>query len=171
MSIRPELTVAAVVERGGQFLLVEERVSNRMVFNQPAGHVERGETFLNAVVRETLEETAWEFHPEALIGIYLWEQPERQRSFLRATFCGRVSGHDPARPLDRGIERAVWMSREQIVGQTARLRSPMVLRGIDDYLGGTRYPMDILKHVLQDVRVLSTRELRRGEHPALSPLP
>ncbi|AMN47076.1 hypothetical protein ACG33_08200 [Steroidobacter denitrificans] len=171
MSIRPELTVAAVVERNGQFLLVEERVGNRMVFNQPAGHVERGETFLNAVVRETLEETAWEFHPEALIGIYLWEQPERQRSFLRATFCGQVSGHDPARPLDRGIERAVWMSRAQIVRQATRLRSPMVLRGIDDYLEGTRYPMEILKQVLQDARVLSTRELRTCEHPALNPLP
>jgi ADP-ribose pyrophosphatase YjhB (NUDIX family) len=171
MSIRPELTVAAVVERGGQFLLVEERVGNRMVFNQPAGHVERGETFLNAVVRETLEETAWEFHPEALTGIYLWEQPERQRSFLRATFCGRVSGHDPSRPLDRGIERAVWMTREQIVSRATRLRSPMVLRGIDDYLEGTRYPMDILKHVLKDARALSTRELRSREHPALSPLP
>lgn len=173
MSIRPELTVAAIVERDGQFLLVEERVANRMVFNQPAGHVERGESFIEAVVRETLEETAWNFHPEALTGIYLWEQPERQRSFLRATFCGRVSDHDPGRRLDRGIERAVWMTREQIVRRASRLRSPMVMRGIDDYLEGTRYPMDILKHVLRDARSLSTRELRSRshEHPALSALP
>lgn len=170
MSIRAELTVAAVVERAGRFLLVEERVGNRMVFNQPAGHVERGESFLNAVVRETLEETAWEFHPEALIGVYLWEQPERRRSFLRATFCGRVSGHDPARPLDRGIERALWLTRAQIIEHSARLRSPMVLRGIDDYLEGTRHPMDILKHVLEDARRLSAQELRSREHPALSPL-
>lgn len=85
MSVRPDLTVAAVVERDGKFLLVEERVGNRMVFNQPAGHVERGEQLIDAAVRETLEETAWTFHPQALIGIYLWEQAERQRSFLRIT--------------------------------------------------------------------------------------
>ena len=98
-----------------------------MVFNQPAGHVEKGEQFVDAVVRETLEETAWTFHPEALVGIYFWEQPEQPRSFLRVAFCGQVSGHDPARRLDRGIERAVWMTREQIVTRSARLRSPMVL--------------------------------------------
>ena len=89
MTLRPDLTVAAIVERDGGFLLVEERVGNPMVFNQPAGHVERGEEFVDAVIRETLEETAWTFRPDALIGIYLWEQPEQQRSFLRATFCGR----------------------------------------------------------------------------------
>jgi ADP-ribose pyrophosphatase YjhB (NUDIX family) len=148
MSIRPDLTVAAVVEREGQFLLVEERVANRMVFNQPAGHVERGETLVKAVVRETLEETAWQFKPEALVGIYLWEQPERQRSFLRVTFCGQVSGHDPQRRLDRGIERAVWMTREQVVMRSARMRSPMVLKCIDDYLAGRRYPMDVVTEML-----------------------
>ena len=115
MTLRPDLTVAAVVERDGQFLLVEERVGNRMVFNQPAGHVERGEQFIEAVVRETLEETAWTFRPQALIGIYLWEQTERQRSFLRVTYVGEVTDHDPDRPLDRGIERAVWLTRDQIV--------------------------------------------------------
>lgn len=103
MTLRPDLTVAAIVERDGQFLLVEERVANRMVFNQPAGHVERGEQFIDAVVRETLEETAWTFHPEALVGIYFWEQPDQPRSFLRAAFCGRVSTHDASRRLDRGM--------------------------------------------------------------------
>jgi 8-oxo-dGTP pyrophosphatase MutT (NUDIX family) len=151
MTTRPDLTVAALVERDGQFLLVEERVGQRMVFNQPAGHVENGEQFIEAVVRETLEETAWTFHPEALVGVYLWEQPDRQRSFLRVAFSGTVSGHDPQRRLDRGIERAVWMSREQIVARTARLRSPLVLRCLDDYLSGTRYPLDVIKHVLKDV--------------------
>ncbi len=172
MSIRPDLTVAAVVERDGQFLLVEERVGNRMVFNQPAGHVERGESFVEAVVRETLEETAWSFHPEALLGIYLWEQPERQRSFLRATFHGRVSNHDPLRRLDHGIDRAVWMTREQIVARSARLRSPMVLRCIDDYLSGARYPLDIVKHVLKDAATLSTLDFRSRsrEHPTLNHL-
>src|SRR5262245_48277912 len=150
MTIRPDLTVAAIVEREGRFLLVEERVGNRMVFNQPAGHVERGEQFVYAVVRETLEETAWTFEPESLVGIYLWEPPEKQRSFLRATFCGQVTSHDPLRRLDRGIERAVWMTREQVVARTARLRSPMVLRCIDDYLKGARYPLDVVKQLVSE---------------------
>jgi 8-oxo-dGTP pyrophosphatase MutT (NUDIX family) len=150
MTIRTDLTVAAIVERDGQFLLVEERVGNRMVFNQPAGHVERGEQFVHAVVRETLEETAWTFQPEALVGIYLWEQAERQRSFLRVAFCGAVTGHDPSRRLDRGIERAVWMSREQIVAGASRLRTPMVLRCIDDYLKGARYPLDVVKQLVSE---------------------
>ena len=127
MTMRPDLTVAAVIERDGQFLFVEERAGARMVFNQPAGHVERGELLIDAVVRETLEETAWTFTPQALVGIYLWEQPQKQRTFLRFAFCGQVSGHDPSRALDHGIERTVWMSREQLVARSSRLRSPMVL--------------------------------------------
>jgi ADP-ribose pyrophosphatase YjhB (NUDIX family) len=167
---RPDLTVAAIVERDGQFLLVEERVANRMVFNQPAGHVEKGEQFVEAVVRETLEETAWTFHPEALVGIYFWEQPDQPRSFLRVAFCGRVSSHDPSRRLDRGIARAVWMTREQIVTRSARLRSPMVLGCIDDYLDGVRYPLDVIRHVLKDASTLSTADLRSRsfDHPALN---
>ena len=170
MILRPDLTVAAIVERDGQFLLVEERVANRMVFNQPAGHVETGEQFVEAVVRETLEETAWTFHPEALVGIYFWEQPGQPRSFLRAAFCGRVSRHDPSRRLDRGIERAVWMTREQIMARSMRLRSPMVLGCIDDYLDGVRYPLDLIRHVLKDATKLSTAELRSRsfDHPALN---
>jgi 8-oxo-dGTP pyrophosphatase MutT (NUDIX family) len=170
MILRPDLTVAAIVERDGQFLLVEERVSGALVFNQPAGHVEKGEQFIEAAVRETLEETAWTFHPEALVGIYFWEQPGQPRSFLRAAFCGHVSEHDPSRRLDRGIERAVWMTREQIVARSARLRSPMVLSCIDDYLDGARYPLDVIRHVLKDASKLSTADLRRHpfDHPALN---
>jgi 8-oxo-dGTP pyrophosphatase MutT (NUDIX family) len=170
MILHPDLTVAAIVERDGQFLLVEERVAKRMVFNQPAGHVEKGEQFIDAVVRETFEETAWTFHPEALVGVYFWEQPNQPRSFLRAAFCGRVSAHDPARRLDRGIERAVWLTREEIVARSARLRSPMVLNCIDDYLAGARYPLDVIKHLLKDASKLSTAELRAHpfDHPALN---
>jgi 8-oxo-dGTP pyrophosphatase MutT (NUDIX family) len=170
MILRPDLTVAAIVERDGQFLLVEERVAGRMVFNQPAGHVEKGEQFVDAVVRETLEETAWTFHPEALVGVYFWEHPGQSRSFLRAAFCGRVSGHDPARRLDRGIERAVWLTRGQILARAARLRSPMVLSCVDDYLDGARYPLDVIRHLLKDASKLSTAELRAHsfDHPALN---
>jgi 8-oxo-dGTP pyrophosphatase MutT (NUDIX family) len=167
MSVRPDLTVAAVVERDGQFLLVEERVGTHLVFNQPAGHVERGERLIEAAVRETLEETAWTFQPEALVGIYLWEQPERHRSFLRFTFCGQVTHHDPARRLDRGIERAVWMDRAQILARSARLRSPMVLRCIDDYLEGRRYPLQIISEYLRDAsaEIVERRSVPRDARP------
>jgi len=160
MTLRPDLTVAAVVERDGEFLLVEERVGNRMVFNQPAGHVERGEQIVEAVVRETLEETAWTFHPEALVGIYYWEQPERQRSFLRFAFSGHVTDHEAHRPLDRGIERAVWLTREQIALRSSRLRSPMVMRCIDDFTAGRRYPLDVIRNVLPDLGSLAQLEPR-----------
>jgi len=167
MSVRPDLTVAAVVERDGQFLLVEERVGNSMVFNQPAGHVERGEDLIAAVIRETLEETAWTFTPQALTGIYLWEQPEKQRSFLRFTFFGQVTSHDAQRRLDRGIERAVWMDRAHIVSRSSRLRSPMVLRCIDDYLDGRRYPLDIVQHMLRDLASTGTVERRSAPREIL----
>lgn len=172
MSLRPDLTVAAVVERDGQFLLVEERVGNAMVFNQPAGHVERGEELIAAVIRETLEETAWTFRPDALTGIYFWDQPEKQRSFLRFTFCGQVTSHDPHRRLDRGIERALWMNRAQIVMRSSRLRSPMVLRCIDDYLEGRRYPMDVVQHMLRTITSggLDDRRAREGELPIIDRL-
>ena len=160
MSIKPDLTVAAIVERDGQFLMVEERVGNRMVFNQPAGHVERGEQIIDAVVRETLEETAWTFRPSALVGIYFWEQPERNRAFLRFAFSGMVEGHDPHRTLDRGIERAVWMSHEQLVIRAGRLRSPMVLRGIEDFQSGRQFPLEILRGLIPDLSNATRMEIR-----------
>jgi 8-oxo-dGTP pyrophosphatase MutT (NUDIX family) len=142
MAWNPEVTVAAVVHVDGRFLMVEERVSGRMVLNQPAGHLEDRETLLEAAIRETREETAWRFHPEALVGVYLWRNPADGRSFLRFAFCGRVDDHQPGLPLDIGIVRTVWMSREQLHAQPARLRSPMVLRCLDDYLRGSRQPLE-----------------------------
>lgn len=167
MAFQPDLTVAAVVERDGQFLLVEERVGHRMVFNQPAGHVERNEPLLDAVIRETLEETAWTFHPTALIGIYLWDHPEKQSSFLRFTFSGEVTTHDSQRPLDRGIRRAVWMDRKQVLARSSRLRSPMVLKCIDDYLEGRRYPLELIQQMQRETAVSSLTDRRS----ALSSLP
>jgi 8-oxo-dGTP pyrophosphatase MutT (NUDIX family) len=152
-SLKPEMTVAAVIERRGRFLTVEERVSRRLVLNQPAGHVEEGESLLEAVIREVREETAWRFEPRALIGIYLWQAPETRRAYLRVAFCGEVRDHDPQQPLDTGILRTHWYTREQLLGHAAQLRTPMVMRCIDDYRAGTRYPLDLVRELpLDEVR-------------------
>lgn len=142
MSWNPEVTVAAIVERSGRYLLVEELIAGQLVLNQPAGHLENGETLVEAAIRETREETAWRFRPQALVGVYLWSKPDTGRSFLRFAFCGTVDQHDASQPLDRGIQRALWLTRDQLLAQTARLRSPMVMRGLDDYLKGRRLPLD-----------------------------
>jgi 8-oxo-dGTP pyrophosphatase MutT (NUDIX family) len=144
MTFRPDVTVAAIVEREGRFLVVEERAARRIVINQPAGHLERGESLVEAVVRETLEETALALSPEALTGIYLWHQPATDRTFLRVAFTGSVTGPDTGRRLDRCIIRATWMTREQLASRPNVLRSPLVLRCIDDYLAGVRHPLSLL---------------------------
>ena len=141
--LHPELTVAAVVEQNGRFMLVEERVGGRLVLNQPAGHVEDGESLLAAVVREALEETAWTFIPEATIGVYLWGRDTGEKLFLRVAFSGRCVAHDRRRELDEGIERVLWLSRQEMVARSSQLRSPMVLRAVDDYAHGIRYPLDL----------------------------
>ena len=142
MARTPDITVAAVTETAGRFLVVEERINRRLVFNQPAGHVEHGETLLAAVVREVREETAWGFEPQALIGVYLWRNPASGRSYMRFAFTGKVKDHNAAQPLDRGIVRTHWLSREDLQEREPRLRSPLVLRCIEDYLGGTRLPLE-----------------------------
>jgi 8-oxo-dGTP pyrophosphatase MutT (NUDIX family) len=165
MSWKPDLTVAAIVERDGRFLMVEERIANNMVFNQPAGHVEAGESIVDAVVRETLEETAWQFEPHAFLGIYLLKPPQGVRSYLRLAFIGSVSNHDPKRPLDRGIRRALWLSREQLIERQDRLRSPLVLSCIDDAIAGRRYPLDAIRHLgfdAPDASVADSTELTSG---------
>jgi 8-oxo-dGTP pyrophosphatase MutT (NUDIX family) len=144
MQWKPNVTVAAIVERGGQFLMVDEQADNRQVYNQPAGHLEEGEDLLAAVVRETLEETGRRFTPDAVVGVYLWRNPENSVTFLRVCFCGTVGEQDPQRPLDTGIRSAVWLSREQLAATPHRLRSPLVLQNIDDYLAGSRYPLSLL---------------------------
>jgi 8-oxo-dGTP pyrophosphatase MutT (NUDIX family) len=153
MTFKPDVTVASIIEREGRFLLVEEHIGQRLVLNQPAGHLEDGESLIEAVVRETLEESAWHFVPQALVGMYLWKQPENGRSFLRVAIAGTVTHHESQRQLDRGIERTLWLSRDQIVAKSARLRSPMVLRCIDDYLSGVRHSLDALQHVALDTSV------------------
>jgi 8-oxo-dGTP pyrophosphatase MutT (NUDIX family) len=138
----PDITVAAVTETDGRFLVVEERINRRLVFNQPAGHVERGETLLAAVVREVREETAWGFNPQALVGVYLWRNPSSGRATMRFAFTGTVADHHAQQPLDRGIVCTHWLSREDLLEREQRLRSPLVLKCIEDYLGGTRRPLE-----------------------------
>ena len=142
MSRAPDVTVAAVTETAGRFLVVEERVRQRVVFNQPAGHVERGETLLAAVVREVREETAWRFEPKTLLGVYLWRNPVGGRYTLRFAFTGAVADHDAAQKLDRGIVRTHWLSRGELEERETQLRSPLVLRCVRDYLAGHRLPLE-----------------------------
>lgn len=159
MSFRPDVTVAAVVERDGRFLIVEERAARRIVLNQPAGHLERGESLLEAVVRETLEETAYSLAPEALVGAYLWHSAGAGRTFLRFAFCGSVQGPDRGRRLDRAVLRAVWLTRAQLEARSGVLRSPLVLRCVDDYLAGARHSLGLL----------STLELEQAGGPPSAP--
>jgi 8-oxo-dGTP pyrophosphatase MutT (NUDIX family) len=147
MTWRPDLTVAAVVHRDGRFLIVEERINGATVFNQPAGHVEDRESMVQAVVRETWEETAWRFEPRHVLGFYLWRNGENGRSTLRVAVCGDVTQHDPERRLDHGIIAAHWYTREELVARSGRLRSPLVLRCIDDCLAGTRFDLACLQHL------------------------
>ena len=148
MTWRPDLTVAAIVQRSdSRFLMVEERISGAVVFNQPAGHVEDGESIIAAVIRETLEETAWQFVPKHLVGLYLWRNPANGRSTLRVAISGEVTAHDAGRRLDRGILAAHWMTRDALIAQSARLRSPLVLQCVDDHLAGRRHDLAALNHL------------------------
>ena len=144
---KPEITVAAITESDGRFLVVEERINQRLVFNQPAGHVEHGESLLKAVVREVREETAWRFVPASLVGVYLWRSPASGVTTMRFAFCGSVDDHQAAQPLDHGIVRTHWLSRADLQEREQRLRSPLVLRCIEDYLGGKRHPLDSVAHL------------------------
>ena len=141
---KPAVTVAAVVERDGRFLLVEEQSERGLLFNQPAGHLEADESIVAAVVRETLEETAWEFAPEHLVGVYRWGPSGSEVTYVRFAFCGRLGTHHADRALDTGIVRAVWLSPEEIRAGRDRHRSPLVVRCMDDYLAGVRAPLGLL---------------------------
>lgn len=144
---KPSVTVAAVAERNGHFLLVEEETSEGVRFNQPAGHLDPHESLQEAVVRETLEETAHDFTPTALVGMYMSRYISARTghdvTYLSFTFCGEVGAkHDQA--LDVGILRAVWMSYEELVATREKHRSPSVLQRVDDYLAGKRAPLSLL---------------------------
>ena len=141
---KPHVVVAAIVERDGRYLLVEEHTDDGLRFNQPAGHLEPGESLLEAVCRETLEETARVFTPACLVGIYRFAPGPKGPTYLRFAFAGSVGEPDTARALDPDIVRADWHDLEQVIASAARHRSPLLMRCIEDYWTGHRFPLSIL---------------------------
>lgn len=146
MSVKADLTVAAIAENDGRFLLVQERAARRVVLNQPAGHVESGESLLDAVVREAREETGREFRPESVTGLYLWQGPAG-RTVVRVAFAGRVGGPVAGAKLDRAIIRTLWLDRRELEARASEHRSPLVMASIDDYLRGSRHSLELLRHL------------------------
>ncbi len=146
MPLKLDLTVAAIAEADGRFLFVQERVARRVVLNQPAGHVEPGESLIEAVIRETREETGRRFMPQSVTGIYQWQGPAG-RMILRVAFAGQVDDPLPGALLDRTIIRTLWLDRGQLAARLAEHRSPLVPLCVDDYLRGARYPLEMLNHV------------------------
>ena len=142
---RPHVTVATVVPRDGRFLLVEEDVRGRIVLNQPAGHLDPDEPIQHAAIRETLEETGWDIELDCLLCVQQWRNAESGRQFVRFTFGAVPVRHHADRALDDGIVRALWLTREEIAAESARLRSPMVLASVDDWLAGHRLPLDTIR--------------------------
>ncbi|GAB4254826.1 MAG: NUDIX hydrolase [Methylomicrobium sp.] len=145
---KPHVTVAAIIESDKRFLLVEEETSNGLAFNQPAGHLEKGENLIDAVKREVAEETAWQFEPEHVVSVQLWRKNPDSPSFLRVCFAGHSHSFDPERPLDEGIVATHWLTRDEIAAQKQRLRSPLVLIGIDEFLAGKKHPLTLLQSFL-----------------------
>ena len=143
---KPNVTVAAVVQRDGKFLLVEEETESGLAFNQPAGHLEAGEALVDAVVREALEETAYHFKPTHLVGIYNWQHPTKDVTYLRFAFAGELRGWEAERKLDEGIVAARWLTLDEVKATQDRHRSPLILRCIEDLIAGKRYPLDLLVH-------------------------
>ncbi|QLF94638.1 NUDIX hydrolase [Pseudomonas sp. ABC1] len=141
----PHITVATIVEDQGRFLLVEEFSGGQAVFNQPAGHLEADESLLDAALRETLEETGWEVELTGVTGIYLYTAPSNGVTYQRVCFCARPLRHLPDSPLDHGIIGPHWMTRDEIIQQRPRWRSELLLRCIDDYLNGERFPLSLVK--------------------------
>jgi 8-oxo-dGTP pyrophosphatase MutT (NUDIX family) len=146
MPLKLDLTVAAIAEDRGRFLLVQERAARRVVLNQPAGHVEHGESLLEAVIRETREETGRDFTPQSVTGIYLWQGPAG-RTVLRIAIAGLATERSPGATLDRAILRTLWLDRQELADRAAEHRSPLVMTCVDDYLRGNGHPLELLRHV------------------------
>ncbi|PSJ16287.1 NUDIX hydrolase [Nitrosomonas supralitoralis] len=145
---KPNVTVAVVVEQNGRYLLVEEEpeAGCGLFLNQPAGHLDPGESIIQGAIRETLEETAYTFEPEYVLGIYQWYSHRADTNYIRFAFGGCVTHHDPEQKLDAGILRASWFGFDEINQMIQRHRSPLVMQCIRDHLAGKRYPLELLMH-------------------------
>src|SRR5690606_31948365 len=146
---QPDVTVATVVVDRGRLLCVEERSNGRLVINQPAGHLEPDESLEHAALRETREETGWDVRLTGFIGFYQWQAPVQAdgsdgRHYLRLAFAAEPERHDPARPLDSGIVRALWLTPAELLAGRDRHRSPLVWQVVEDFLAGQRYPLSLL---------------------------
>ena len=149
---QPDVTVATVVVADGRLLMVEESVAGQLVLNQPAGHLEPDESLADAALRETLEETGWHVRLTNFVGAYQWKAPLHPhgsggRHYLRFAFAAEPVSHDPSRPLDEGILRAMWMTPSELEAASARHRSPLVWRTAFDFLTGQRHPLDLTQHL------------------------
>lgn len=150
---KPNVTVAAVVEQAGKFLLVEEHTADGLRLNNPAGHLDPGESLADACARETLEETAHRFRPTALVGVYMSRVPRPagepgesvQVTYLRFAFCGELGEFLPGQRLDHGIVRTLWMAPDEIRSSRDRHRSPALMQCVEDYLAGRRFAIDLLR--------------------------
>ena len=140
---RPAITVATIIERERRFLVIEEQTRSGLRLNQPAGHVEVGESIAAAATRETLEETGWRVQPTALVGVYHWQSPFNG-TYVRFTFAAEPRVHESKRALDAGIVRALWLTYDEIAERRHLHRSPFVLRSLEDYLGGRRWPLGLI---------------------------
>jgi ADP-ribose pyrophosphatase YjhB (NUDIX family) len=143
LEFEPHITVATVVERDGRFLLVEEWAEGRLVYNQPAGHLDANETLQAAAIRETLEETAWEVELRGVVGLALYTAPANGITYMRTTFAATALQHLD-RALDTDIERALWLSYEEMLASSAKMRSPLVITTVEQYLAGNCYPLDLM---------------------------
>jgi len=142
----PRVTVATVIEDDGKFLMVEEDIYGEKILNQPAGHLEPGETLMEAAVRETLEETGWHIKIEHLIEFSQWTSANSKNHYLRSCFAGKVVSFDPNQQLDDGIIQAIWMSRDEVAENIDRLRSPLVLHHIDHHINGKKTDTDVFSY-------------------------
>jgi len=145
MTWQPHITVATIVELDGRYLIVEELKQEKLVLNQPAGHLEPGETLKQAAIRETLEETGWDVELSAVVGIYLYTAPSNGVTYQRVCFVARPLRHHPELALDEGIVRALWMTRDELLEQRSRWRSHLLLGCIDDYLAGPCHSLDVIR--------------------------
>jgi ADP-ribose pyrophosphatase YjhB (NUDIX family) len=145
---KPSVTVAAIIERGGKFMLVEEHTSEGLKLNNPAGHLDPGESLIDACAREALEETTCAFNPTALVGVYMSRMQRAATgediTYLRFAFCGDLGAVQPGASLDHGIVRTMWMTPDEIRASADRHRSPLLLRCMEDYLAGQRLPLPLL---------------------------